>query len=582
MTFLMSNRNRFRCSFTGRIVAGLTAALVFAALGSAQGPEELPEPTVVAERESDRSPKADADVSKPGDPKSDGEQSSSKQSGKGEKSSDKDDEQFFWKKVPPLRTPPRPGMPILFPTGAGYYSLMDQLHGRYVEKAPPLPYGLFAMVPPSFFDLDFRYLEDPKYTDLYLFDPLKRIHFCDDWMLSISSQTWSRTMIERNVNFTAADNDHDLFRTRLAGDLWYRDQFRFFAEYIYAEWFGDGELGARPIDINRSDLQNLFVDVKIGEWCEGPVYVRAGRQELLLGSQRLISTLDWANVRRTFQGIRGFWLGKEWTVDAFWVQPLLVNRNHWDNVDNNQNFFGVWANRKPVEQKPGLDLYWLYLDNTNPVHVGRDGVRGGWYVHTLGGRVYGTWHNWVYEIEPMFQVGTYSNQDLLAASVPVGGGYQWKEHAWLPQVMLYYEWATGDRNPGQGSLNTSFNQLFPFGHYYMGFLDVVARRNIHDVVLQFTCWPENWLTCLVQVHNFWLYSRDDALYNAAGVPIRRDPTGQAGNYVGTELDLFFIAQLSRYANFSVGYSRMFNGDFIRNSGPDETPSLLYFQFSYRW
>ncbi|MCS6978456.1 MAG: alginate export family protein [Gemmatales bacterium] len=472
---------------------------------------------------------------------------------------------------------------MLFPTGPGYYSLMDQLHGRYVEKAPPLPYGLFAMVPPSFFDLDFRYLEDPKYTDFGLFDPLKRIHCCDDWMLSVFSQTWSRTMIERNVDFTRLDNDHNLFRTRLAGDLWYRDQFRFFAEYIYAErsGFGNDDFGARAIDINRSDLQNLFVDVKLGEWCEGPVYVRVGRQELLLGSQRLISTLDWANVRRKFDGVRGFWIGKEWTVDAFWVQPVLVNRNDWDNVDNNRHFFGIWASRKPGE-RPGLDLYWLYLDDTNPIHTGRDGVRGGWYVHTLGGRVFGNWNNWVYEIEPMFQVGTYSNQDLLAASVPFGGGYQWKQHAWLPQIMLYYEWATGDRNPGQGDLNTSFNQLYPFGHYYFGFLDLVSRRNIHDVVLQFTCWPENWLTCLVQVHNFWLYSSDDALYNAAGAPIRRDPTGQAGNYVGTELDLFFVAQVSRYANVSVGYSRMFNGEFIRQTGPDVTPSLLYFIFSYRW
>jgi hypothetical protein len=42
--------------------------------------------------------------------------------------------------------------------------------------------------------------------------------------------------------------------------------------------------------------------VKVATFKEAPAYVRVGRQELLYGSQRLISTLDWANTRRTFQG----------------------------------------------------------------------------------------------------------------------------------------------------------------------------------------------------------------------------------------------------------------------------------------
>jgi hypothetical protein len=485
-----------------------------------------------------------------------------------------------WKKVPPLRPPARPGMPILFPTGPGYYSLSEQLHGQFVEKAPPRPYGLFPMSPPSFFDLDFRYLEERDVISPGFFDPVKRIHLGDDCLLSVFSQTWVRTMTERNVNFTPRDNDHVLFRTRWAGDFWYRDNIRFFAEYFYAERF-NGELDPRPIDINRSELQNLFVEVKAGEFQGRPVYVRVGRQELLLGSQRLISTLDWANTRRKFQGIRGYYLGEDWTVDAFWVQPVPVERNHWDNVDNNINFFGLFAARKPVNNR-WWEWYYLYLDDTNPVSVGRDGVVGGQFIHTVGTRVYGSWGNWLYEVEPMLQFGTHANQDLLAASVPVGGGYHFQQYSWKPQVMLYYEWATGDDNPGQGNLYTGFNQLYPFGHYFFGYLDLVARRNIHDVVLQVSFWPENWLTCLVQLHNFWLFNAEDALYNAADQPIRRDATGRAGRYVGTELDLFLVAQVTPYANLSVGYSQMFQGDFIQRTGPNVSPSLLYFIATYRW
>jgi hypothetical protein len=35
-----------------------------------------------------------------------------------------------------------------------------------------------------------------------------------------------------------------------------------------------------------------------------------GRQELLYGAQRLISPLDWANTRRTFEGGKLIWQGE--------------------------------------------------------------------------------------------------------------------------------------------------------------------------------------------------------------------------------------------------------------------------------
>ena len=142
----------------------------------------------------------------------------------------------------------------------------------------------------------------------------------------------------------------------------------------------------------------------------------------------------------------------------------------------------------------------------------------------------------------MFQLGEFSNQDLVAASTPMGLGYSFKDRPWKPQVWAYYDWASGDPNPGQGDTNSTFEQLFPFGHYYFGYLDLVGRKNIQDAYFQFVCFPENWLTLLVQYHNFWLAEERDALYNAAGVPLRQDLTGAAGNYVGNEIDLLLSAR----------------------------------------
>jgi hypothetical protein len=68
----------------------------------------------------------------------------------------------------------------------------------------------------------------------------------------------------------------------------------FDVEYLDAHSFHQ-ELAPLAVDINRPDLLNFFADVKIPDGDGYPAYVRVGRQEILLGSERLLSPIDWAN-----------------------------------------------------------------------------------------------------------------------------------------------------------------------------------------------------------------------------------------------------------------------------------------------
>jgi hypothetical protein len=124
--------------------------------------------------------------------------------------------------------------------------------------------------------------------------------------------------------------------------------------------------------------------------------------------------------------------------------------------------------------------------------------------------------------------------------------------------------------------------LFPFGHYYFGYLDQVGRQNIQDFNLHLNYFPTHWITGVVQYHRFWLAESEDALYNAAGRPTRQDPTGQAGRDVGQEVDLLMNVHLSAHQDVLVGYSKLYAGDFIRRTGNPDSPELFYAQYSYRW
>ncbi len=486
------------------------------------------------------------------------------------------------KKVPTARALQRPGFFPVPPTGPGYYSLFDALTGNYREGPPKYPYPRSAINPSPFFETDWRYLADPNNTDTDVFDPLKRVRIGDNWLFSTGGEVRNRFVGEYNSRLTQHDNNYDLTRVRLYGDLWFRDDFRVFAEFLgaYSNW---QDLPPLVTDVDRADFLNLFVDVRPFDLNGKPVYVRVGRQELLFGSQRLISPPDWNNTRRTFQGVRAFRQSEDFDADIFWVQPVIPNPGRLDSVDNNQNFAGAWTTYR-LRKGQAVDAYYLLLDNTNDVR--QLGIqRGHATLNTFGGRYYGDRDGaFLWDFEGAMQLGSVAGQNVIAGMGTAGLGYHWKDVPLNPTVWAYYDYASGDDDPTGGTVHT-FNQLFPFGHYYFGWTDEVGRQNIHDLNFHLYVYPTKWVQCQLQFHNFWLAARRDALYNAFGTAIRRDPTGQAGNFVGNELDAIVNFHLTKHSDLLTGYAYLFGGEFLRNTaGPNAAvnTSVFWAMINYRW
>lgn len=478
---------------------------------------------------------------------------------------------------------PRLGFFLVPPTGPGYYSFLDHLHGNWRDKPPVFPYPPFALQPPSGFDADYRYLDKADNTQHDLFDPLKRMHPTPDTMLTIGGQDSIRYMNEVDSRLGRTDNTYTLVRNRVWADFWYQEQVRVYGEFISALIAGN-ELAPLPIDENRADIQNLFAEVKVGEIDGKPVYVRVGRQEMLFGSQRLITTLDWANTRRTFEGVRAYWRSEQLDLDAFWTHPVVVKPDALDSADNNVQFYGAWISFRPAKGQ-FADLYYLGLDDdapiADPLTPGGRRPRGDLAVHTVGARWAGSSGSFLYDFEGMVQGGHVAQRDHCAYAYTAEVGWLFDDVQWNPQLWVGYDYASGTRDPRSGDHRT-FNQLFAFGHYYFGFLDLVGRRNIEDVSAQVAVFPESWITLVAQGHHFRLAQSRDFLYNAAGRPTRRSLTGAAGRDVGNEIDLVANFHLTPNQDVFVGYSKLFAGDFIRGTGPDVSPELFYLMYNFRW
>jgi hypothetical protein len=195
-------------------------------------------------------------------------------------------------------------------------------------------------------------------------------------------------------------------------------------------------------------------------------------------------------------------------------------------------------------------------------------------------------NHYLWDVEGMLQLGNYGEQHSVAGACSVGGGYNFCQLPCTPTFWAYFDYASGDHHPdGQGTYGT-FNQLFPFGHYYFGFLGLVGRDNIEDFNLHLFLYPTRWTTVWLQYHDFHLASATDALYNANGNITRRDPTGKSGTDVGQEFDFFVNFHLSAHSDILVGYSHLYAGSFIRNTAPTPAaardPELFYLMYNFHW
>ena len=161
-----------------------------------------------------------------------------------------------------------------------------------------------------------------------------------------------------------------------------------------------------------------------------------------------------------------------------------------------------------------------------------------------------------------------------------GGGYTFSDVAWKPRFGLLYDYASGDRDPGDG-VHSTFNQHFPLGHAWFGYLDRVGRQNIQAIKAQLKVKPSKKLTAWADFHTFFADQDRDALYSAGGGKLRTPASG-GSHKIGHELDLTVKYAVNRHTTALVGWAHMWAGGFIDRTGTSEDADLIYAQIEYKF
>lgn len=453
-----------------------------------------------------------------------------------------------------------------------------------------------------FFDNNFAYLNDPANDEFYLGDIFKQLPVGRRGMLDLGGEYRLRDHHEFNLrgrNLSDQSDDFLLQRTRLYGDLKLDDGVRLYGEALDSATSFQRHTPLASEE-NGIEALNLFADLRLLDAEQGEFWGRVGRQELAYGSERLISPAEWPNVLRTFDGAKLLWRGEKWDIDGFWVRPVAFGilprpLRQPGHLDMPQDLYGLFSTYKPPEVaedsdspqlglgvKQTFDFYYLGLTVYGAPISAAYPVDARF--QTMGTRWHGRRENLLWEFEGAYQFGRYG-PDLQSAGMIVSGiGYEWAERHGKPRLWLFYDWASGDANRSN-RVHGTFNQIFPWAHHYLGWMDLVGRENIRDLNLHFILSPSEKTSLTLWYHIFHLAQARDALYNSLGTPIRVSPTGAAGTYVGQELDLLFQITVNPRADVLFGYSHFFAGSFVKATNPpgvSGNADFYYSQWSWRF
>ncbi len=443
-------------------------------------------------------------------------------------------------------------LPLLFLVAAGR------------AEADPCPPGFETLR----YEEDYSCLRDPSVPRRPL-DEIKYIPlpFGSDSYLSLGGEARLRYDYKDDPVWGQAPQDpHGAFLQRyvLGAEVHLGTRLRAFAQLRGA--FENGRAGEpSPVEEGELEVQQAFADLELFDGVATDLSLRLGRQEVRLGSERLVSTREGPNIRRRFDGVRGLVRLGAWDVSALAMFPA-ENRDgvFQDGTNTDQELWGIYA----VSPEMGLlglrlDLYYLgFRDDHSTYAQGTDRETR----HTLGTRLWGRHRGLDWNWEALYQFGQFGSGEIGAWSIATDTGYTLRTLPWTPRVGFSANIASGDRDPDDSSLQT-LNPLFPRGTYFDE-LGLLGPRNFFNVHPGLTLQPLSNVTLGVDVDFFWRLSREDGVYEPSG-RLLRDGTGSEARYVSTLVSGVARWQVNRHLLLTLVYTHVFPGEFIRETGPHE-------------
>jgi hypothetical protein len=311
-------------------------------------------------------------------------------------------------------------------------------------------------------------------------------------------------------------------------------------------------------------VHEAYADLRPADWARFLV----GRQILSYGDELVIGALEWNNVARSFDAGKArisYSLG--WT-DVF-ASKLQDNNTTATATVGDKDFYGIYNGWSFGPWLKDADLYLLWLRDATPrvspaapttsltQNLWTAGLRFKSSVGALDYRAEATKQWLTYAgVEGLQQEGTQADVEL---------GYSLSSLPAKPRLALEAFYAT-----------KNYNQLFPTAHKWLGYADVLGRRNVSGAALHASAAILDNLKAAIDYHYFLRTDSTGTPFKINGATAIGTASGSGSKQVGNEIDLTLSYQATKLLGFTLGGSLFFSGDYIKDQFPGRETLDFYF------
>ncbi|HEX2341711.1 MAG TPA: alginate export family protein [Vicinamibacterales bacterium] len=411
-------------------------------------------------------------------------------------------------------------------------------------------------------DEDWSFLKTAPHTDIW--DPVKYIRLGrEDWFMTLSGEIRYRPegfRVRETEARPSSTDSYFLQRYLFGANVRFGARARLFGEL--QSGIITGKLGSpRPTDQNTVDLHQAFFEWQQPFRGSHRLSAKIGRQELAIGSTRLISASPGLNVKRSFDGAGVSYRAATWVVAAAIAELVPVTRGAFDDwPGGGQLFWGAAAGRRsPWIRRGEIGAYYLGIDRDQSQYT--QGI-GPELRQTVGVKWSGAGGRFDLNYDGIFQWGTFAGGPIRAWGFATETGYRVLEAGWRPRVSVRVDIASGDADPDDSRLE-SFNPLFP-GNSYSGAVGLLGPTNLTDFTPSLVMAPRADLTIGIETPSYWRTSTADGVY-ATDLRLLIPARAGTGKYVGTNPGIFVIWQATPHCQLQGVITRFLSGHFLEDT-----------------
>ncbi len=257
-------------------------------------------------------------------------------------------------------------------------------------------------------------------------------------------------------------------------------------------------------DGRNVDLHQAYINID-RLWIDG-LGIKAGRFEFTMGNQRVLGSVGWHNVGRSWEGGLHWYQAKAFKVTAFVLkaqeemetQGVLANRD-----------FNIYGGLLEFENLP-LEVLGIYEMDRDTLYSAPDSiVLAGNKLErmTLGWYYQRDYSDLDFEFNFAYQLGSQLDTVDISAMMftgEVGYNFQCKRRT---RVAFGIDYASGDDDPSDND-HKAYNNLYYTGHKFRGFMDYFVASGdagLMDIMFRTKMNP----------HRKWTFKGDFHLFKTA-------------------------------------------------------------------